>query len=117
MRQALIDELRHAQAERHGGGVRPVTSADDDALALALPVQDRRAAELHELLHHALRDLDRLDPDLAEVADMRWFGGFSEVEIAELQGETERAVRRRWLKARAILLSALGDEGASGAVN
>ena len=40
---------------------------------------------------------------------MRYFGGYSEVEIAELQGVTERTVRRRWDKARAWLFVALGS--------
>jgi len=40
---------------------------------------------------------------------MRYFGGYSEVEIAELQGITDRTVRRRWDKARAWLYVALSD--------
>ena len=40
---------------------------------------------------------------------MRYFGGYSEAEIAELQGITDRTVRRRWDKARAWLYVALSD--------
>lgn len=103
MRQTLIDELRAAQAERRGGGAAAVTLATEDDLGQAVPALDERV----ETLHAALQDLERLDPDLAEVADMRWFGGFSEAEIAEVQGVTERTVRRRWDKARAFLVSAI----------
>lgn len=107
MRMTIIDELRQAHADRRGGGAQPLTLGEDDDLALALPAVDEQV----EALHEALRDLDRLDPDVAEVADLRWFGGFGEAEIAELQGVTERTVRRRWDKARAFLLSAMRDEG------
>jgi RNA polymerase sigma factor (TIGR02999 family) len=108
MRHIVIDELRSAHAGRRGGGAIHVTLADDDELALAAPA----AGPQVEALHDALRELDRLDPELAEVADMRWFGGFSETEIAEVQGVTERTVRRRWDKARAFLLSTLGNDPA-----
>jgi DNA-directed RNA polymerase specialized sigma24 family protein len=43
---------------------------------------------------------------------MRYFGGYSETEIAELQGITDRTVRRRWDKARAWLYLALNDSPA-----
>lgn len=110
MRMILIDELRTAHAQRRDGGT-PVTLGEGDDLAFALPQPDARA----EALHEALRSLERLDPLLAEVADLRWFGGFAEAEIAELQGVTERTVRRRWDKARAFLAAALADEEKSGA--
>jgi DNA-directed RNA polymerase specialized sigma24 family protein len=38
---------------------------------------------------------------------MRYFAGYSEVEIAELTGSSERTVRRQWDKARAFLLATL----------
>jgi len=113
MRLTLVDELRSAHAERRGGGATHLSLGEGDELGLAMPAPDERV----EALHQALRDLERLDPELAEVADMRWFGGFAEAEIAELQGVTERTVRRRWDKARAFLFSALaeGDAPAQGA--
>jgi DNA-directed RNA polymerase specialized sigma24 family protein len=40
---------------------------------------------------------------------MRYFGGYTEAEVAELRGVTERTVRRHWDKARAWLLVALAD--------
>ena len=53
--------------------------------------------------------LEAIDPELAELVEMRYFGGYSETEIAELQGITDRTVRRRWDKARAWLYVALND--------
>jgi RNA polymerase sigma factor (TIGR02999 family) len=103
MRQTLIDELRQAHAKRRGGQDSLLRLDEDDDLALAAPALDEQV----EALHSALRELEQLDPELAVVADMRWFGGFSESEIAAEQGVTERTVRRRWDKARAYLVSAM----------
>jgi RNA polymerase sigma factor (TIGR02999 family) len=109
MRLIVIDELRSAHAARRGAGQAPVTLGDDESGVLVAPLDDSRAEDLHE----ALRELERLDPEVAEVADMRWFGGFAEAEIAQLQGVTERTVRRRWDKARAFLVSALDGDAAA----
>lgn len=57
----------------------------------------------------ALLELEAVDPELAELVDMRCFGGYSETEIAALHGVTDRTVRRRWDKACAWLYVALND--------
>jgi len=56
----------------------------------------------------ALEALAQLDPRLASVVEMRYFAGFTEVEIAAALGVTERTVRRDWEKARTFLMVALG---------
>ena len=61
-------------------------------------------SELHRL---ALEALGQADPRLAQVAQMRYFGGYSEQEIAETLDVTERTVQRDWEKARLILAEAL----------
>ena len=71
---------------------------------LAANVVDREDTVLK--VHAALEDLEKVDPRLAEVAQMRYFGGYSEQEIAETLDITERTVRRDWEKAR-LLLAAL----------
>jgi RNA polymerase sigma factor (sigma-70 family) len=58
-------------------------------------------------VHEALESLEQADPRLAQVAQMRYFGGYSEQEIAETLGVTERTVQRDWEKARLILAAAL----------
>ena len=58
-------------------------------------------------VHEALKDLEQADPRLAQVAEMRYFGGYSEKEIAETLEITERTVQRDWEKARLILAAAL----------
>ena len=51
--------------------------------------------------------LESIDPALAQIVEMRYFAGYSEVEIADLTGSSERTVRRQWEKARAFLLATL----------
>ena len=61
------------------------------------------------ILDQALTDLGKLDERLAQVVEMRYFGGLSELEIADVLKVTERTVRRDWRKARAFLFSHLGE--------
>ena len=62
-----------------------------------------------ETVNDALDDLARLDPALARLVEMRFFGGMSEDEIAEALGVSVRTVSREWKKARALLLTLVGD--------
>ena len=58
-------------------------------------------------INDALLELEKVDPLLTQVVEMRYFAGYTEVEIAELLGSSERTVRRQWEKARAFLLVSL----------
>ena len=71
--------------------------------AQALPGDEQTILEVHE----ALTKLEKADPRLAHVAEMRYFGGYSEQEIADILQITERTVQRDWEKARIILAAAL----------
>jgi RNA polymerase sigma factor (TIGR02999 family) len=104
MRNIIIDSAREHLAECRGGGAEHVTLGDADALQVA----DAGASDELLRVGDALRELEAVDPELAELVEMRYFGGYSELEIAELQGVTDRTVRRRWDKARAWLFVALG---------
>lgn len=106
MRNIIIDSARERLAERRGGGAEHVTLGDADSDAMQ--VADTGASDELVRVNEALRELETVDAELAEVVEMRYFGGYSEVEIAELQGVNERTVRRRWDKARAWLFVALG---------
>ena len=105
MRNIIIDSAREHLAERRGGGAEHVTLGDADALQVAGSGASDELMRVNEALH----ELEAVDAELAELVEMRYFGGYTEVEIAELQGVTERTVRRRWDKARAWLFVALGD--------
>jgi len=110
MRNIIIDSAREHLAERRGGGVAPDTLGSESALQVAGTGPSEELIRVSE----ALLALEAVDPELAQLVDMRYFGGYSESEIAELQEVSERTVRRRWDKARAWLYVAL-DEAPSRA--
>jgi len=56
-------------------------------------------------VERALLELEKFDSTGAEIVEMRYFGGYSDVEIAEALGITDRTVRRHWDKARLFMLA------------
>jgi RNA polymerase sigma factor (sigma-70 family) len=58
-------------------------------------------------VHDALQALAQREPRLAQVVEMRYFGGLDEQEIATALDVTDRTVRRDWEKARLLLADAL----------
>jgi RNA polymerase sigma factor (TIGR02999 family) len=105
MRNIIVDSAREFQAERRGAGAEHVSLDDDDAMQVA----DTTASDELVRINEALHKLEAVDPELAELVEMRYFGGYAEAEIGELLGVTERTVRRRWDKARAWLFVTLGN--------
>ncbi len=103
MRSVIVDEVRERQALRRGGGEPPLTL--DTAVAAALPAAEDEVLHVHQ----ALQRLEAVEPRLAQVVEMRYFGGYSEAEIAEALGVHVRTVRRDWEKARLLLLALLGE--------
>ena len=101
MRTIVIDIARARQAERRGGQALHVT--------LTTEIGDSTAAHEDEVLrvHEALDELSGVDERLGKVVEMRYFGGLTELEIAECLGLTERTVQRDWKKARLFLAMAL----------
>jgi RNA polymerase sigma factor (TIGR02999 family) len=101
MRNIVIDIARAAQSGRRGGAALHVT--------LNTEVGDSVAVPEDELLrvHEALDELAGVDARLAQVVEMRYFGGLSEAEIADCLGVTARTVQRDWQKARMFLAMAL----------
>lgn len=100
MRHIVIDHLRRRQAQRHGGGWQAL-SWDTAMVDAAAPEAD---ADRLLALDAALDALTALEPALAQVVELRFFGGYTEVETAQALGLSDRTVRRHWTKARAFLL-------------
>jgi RNA polymerase sigma factor (TIGR02999 family) len=99
MRSVVIDLIRERQAKRRGGDAVHITL--DNAIS------DSVAADEPLRIDGALKTLAQLEPRLCQVVEMRYFGGFSEAEIGEALGVTERTVRRDWAKASLLLRSML----------
>ena len=101
MRSVIVNSVRDRIAQKRGGEHRPLTLST--SLGIKVPEGEEMILEVHE----ALERLEQADPRLAQVAQMRYFGGYSEQEIAEALDVNERTVQRDWEKARLILAAAL----------
>ncbi len=113
MRQILVDHARARQAGKRGGLVEKLP------LDQALEFSPARSRELIEL-DSALESLGRLDPQQARVVELRFFGGLTVEETAEVLGISPRTVKRDWSVARAWLHGELSgrnksDPGSMGA--
>jgi RNA polymerase sigma factor (sigma-70 family) len=58
-------------------------------------------------VNEALDELAKVDERLVKIVEMRYFGGFTEQDIALALGVDERTIRRQWQKARLVLSVAL----------
>ena len=102
LRSIVVDLVREERAQRRGGEAEIVTL--DTAAGEGVPP----SVDI-ETLNDALADLARLEPALARLVEMRFFGGMSEAEIAAALDVSIRTVSREWKKARAVLLTLMGD--------
>jgi RNA polymerase sigma factor (TIGR02999 family) len=101
MRSVIVNSVRERIAQKRGGNARPLT------LSTQLGATMADGEESIMKVHEALEELAKAEPRLAQVVEMRYFGGYSEAEMAETLGVTERTVQRDWEKARLILSAAL----------
>lgn len=102
MRQVLIDHARRRGAEKRGGNRRRTTLGDP---GFEVALDDILAIDA------ALDRLERIDPRLRRVVELRFFGGLSVEETAEALELTPRTIHRDWAKARAWLHSELSGGG------
>lgn len=103
MRCVLIDHVRARGAAKRGGALARVTLATD--LPVAAEAQGIDVLDVERGLHA----LEALDPRLAKVVEFRFYAGMEFDEIARQLGVTERTVYRDWRKARAFMLTHLGE--------
>lgn len=102
MRRVLIDHARaHATEKRGGSAIR--LSLDD----MQVPVEERAASFV--ALDEAMKRLEQMDERKCKVVEMRFFGGLSDEEIAEVLGITTRTVLRDWKTARLWLYRELSE--------
>lgn len=102
MRSIVVDMVREKNANRRGGGARNITL--NTSLGESVSVEDEPLR-----VNDALADLAKLEPRLAQVVEMRYFGGYDEEEVAEALGITTRTVQRDWQKARVLLQAMLSN--------
>lgn len=97
MRQVLVDDARARKADKRGGGQEALTLGAAAAAGEAAAIEVLKLDELLESLH-------RLDARAAQIVELRYFGGYTEAEVAALLGISESTLRRDWRRARAFLL-------------
>jgi len=100
MRGLIIDHARNHRAQKRGG-MFEITS-------LELEVHEA-VANCHELtrIAESLDELAQIDPALAEVVNLKFFCGFTFLEIAGMRNVSERTVQRDWEKARIYLYQSI----------
>ena len=99
MRRILVDHARAKRAARRGGGAASVPFED----ALGRITVDETLVQIHD----ALEALAKVDPSGARVIELRYFGGLTVEETAEVMGTSASTVHREWKAARAWLFREL----------
>lgn len=104
MRRILIDSARKHTAEKRGGQQEKVSL--DEALAISQEPNTQLLA-----LDVALNQLAEIDPEQSRVVELRYFGGLTIEETAEVMNSSPATVKREWAMARAWLHQALTEDG------
>lgn len=102
MRRILVERARSRGRDKRGGAAQKVSL--DDAADLAA----ERASDIIAL-HDALTDLSAIAPRKGEIVELRYFGGLSIDETAEVLGVSSPTVQREWRAAKAWLYRAISE--------
>jgi RNA polymerase sigma-70 factor, ECF subfamily len=104
MRRILIDLARTRLSEKRGGGAYVVE------LDAAPQIESTSHAEVLAV-DDALKALAKVDPRKSQVVELRFFGGLSNEETAEVLKVSSRTVKRDWILAKAWLLREMAGHG------
>lgn len=96
MRSVLVDHARRVGADKRGGRAQRLD------LELVEPLVEGRDLELCAL-DDALVELAKVDPELAQIVELRFFGGLSIEETAKVMNVSEPTIVRGWRVARLFL--------------
>ena len=104
MRQILVDHARRHTAEKRGGEFEKMQLEESIVIA-----SKEKSFELLAL-DEALEELAKFDEQKSKIVELRYFGGLSVAETAEVLGVSEITVKRHWRVAKAWLYDKLKDE-------
>jgi RNA polymerase sigma factor (TIGR02999 family) len=96
MRRILIQKARRKSRLKHGGGQRRVDIAGDE---IEQPTPDEKIL----LIDEAVKALEAVDPKQGRIVELKFFGGLTTQEAAQVLGLGERTVEREWACAKAWL--------------
>ena len=102
MRGLIIDDVRRRRSEKRGG-LFHITSLDTEL------VDNVPGPNALLQISDALDELAEVEPDLAEIIDLKFFCGFSFAEIAAMRHVSERTIQRSWEKGRLYLHHAIDN--------
>jgi RNA polymerase sigma factor (TIGR02999 family) len=102
MRRILIENARRKSRLKHGGDQ---VRLDLDQLELAATTPDEKIL----LIDEALEKLRTEDPEKAQVVVLKFFGGYTNQEVAANLGVTERTIERHWAYAKTWLFQSIRD--------
>ena len=105
MRRILVDHARRQLRQKRGSGELPL-ELDDALAAPKAPVDAVDALDLDR----ALQKLQQIDPDQAQLVEMRFFGGLTVEETAAALGISPATVKREWALAKGWLYRELGGD-------
>jgi len=105
MRHILVDHARAVAADKRGGGAQKI--ALDEAVSFSNQQQDVDLLALDE----ALQKLAEQDATQSRIVELRFFGGLTVEETAEVLRISPATVKREWSTARAWLFRRMRDEG------
>ena len=100
MRQIVIDHARERAAVKRRGGI-DIASLDSSAIEVAASGRSEHLLALDESLDR----LADLEPALARLVEMRFFGGLELTELARILDRSQRSLERDWARARAFLMA------------
>lgn len=109
MRRILVDDARRNGRVKRGGHALPLPLDDADPSSPPAPVD---AIDVYAL-DRALSRLEALDPGQGRVVELRFFGGLTIEETAEVMSISSATVKREWAVARAWLYRELTGEASS----
>ncbi len=104
MRRKVIDKARALKAEKSGGKVETVDIAEGMTLAIS-PTDTEEMLDLDR----AVAQLEREEPELAQIVYLRYFAGLTIAEIAEQLSMGQTTVKTKWQLARAFLLNRIRE--------
>lgn len=104
MRRILVDHARRHRAEKRGGASAQKLSLDE-----VREVSSGRSVDLIAL-DDALKDLAKFDERQSRIVELRFFGGLSVRELAELLQISETTIKREWTLAKAWLRREISSE-------
>ncbi len=105
MRRILVNHAKAHKALKRGGSLARL------ALNEALAEAQARSGDI-VALDEALVELEKIDPEQVRIVELRFFGGLTAKEAAEVLGVSERTIFRQWLMARAWLKGRVGEKAA-----